>query len=121
MFLYFRSSHRLQSSGCVAILLLFACIPVCGQAPTCPAVADRPVAAADTAYSEGRYADAEGLYQQALVQNPQDAELAAALVRTLLHENKVTLASTQATAALAANPHAAAILTVLAEVQLRQG
>jgi hypothetical protein len=56
-----------------------------------------------------------------LQQKPQDAELSAALVRVLLHEDKVAEAFTQANAALGANPHAAAALTALAEVQLRQG
>jgi tetratricopeptide (TPR) repeat protein len=117
----FRSSLRLQSLSWVAAMLLCPCISVRGQAPACSAVADRPLTAADTAYGDGRYADAESLYRQALAQNPQDVELSAALARTLLHVGKVSQASTQANSALAANPHAAAALTVLAEVQLRQG
>jgi len=102
------------------VLVCFA-VPVFGQAPACPAIAAHPATPADTAYSEGRFADAESLYQQALAQQPQDVELSAALVRTLLHEGKVSQASTQADTTLAANPHAAPALTALAEVQLRQG
>ena len=104
-----------------AVLLLCPGISVYGQTLACPVVTDRPATPAETAYSDGRYADAESLYQQALAQSPQDLELSAALVRTLMHEGKVSQASTQASAAVAANPHAAATLTVLAEVQLRQG
>jgi len=105
----------------IAMVLLCPAISVCAQVPACPAVADRAATPADTAYSEGRYADAEGLYQQALAQSPQDVQLSAALVRTLLHEGKVSQAATQVNTTLAANPHAAATLTALAEVQLREG
>ena len=105
----------------IGVLLLANAPCLLGQSPACPAVPDHPATPADTAYSEGRFADAEGLYQQALAQNPQDVELSAALVRTLLREGKVSQASTQANTALAANPHAAATLTALAEVQLRHG
>jgi len=126
MFFYLRPSHCLKSLSRVSILILLSVTSVYGESSygessKCPAVTDRPLTPADAAYSDGRYAEAESLYQQALAQNPQDAELSAALVRTLLHEGKVSQASTQANAAVAANPHVAATLTVLAEVQLRQG
>jgi len=117
----FRSSCRPEWIGWIAVVLLCAVASVCAQAPACPAVTDHPATPADTAYSEGRYADAESLYQQAVAQRPQDAALSAALVHTLLHEGKITQASTQANAILAADPHSAASLTALAEVQLRQG
>jgi len=121
MTLSIRSIFRPLRSTSFAAILLSPALSLCGQAPTCPAVAEHPATPADTAYSESRYADAEGLYQQALTQQPQDAELADALVRTLLREGKVSQASTQANTALATNPHAAPALTALAEVQLRQG
>jgi tetratricopeptide (TPR) repeat protein len=114
---FWRNSQRIL----IAVILLSPAVLACGQAPTCPAVAARPATPAETAYSESRYADAEGLYQQAFAQSPQDVELSAALVRTLLREGKISQASTQANAALASNPHAAPALTALAEVQLRQG
>jgi tetratricopeptide (TPR) repeat protein len=105
----------------IGILPAGLAVPVYGQAATCPAVEAHPATPADTAYSESRYAEAENLYQQALAQKPQDVELSAALVRTLLHEGKVTQASTQANTTLAANSNAAPALTALAEVQMRQG
>jgi tetratricopeptide (TPR) repeat protein len=114
-------SCRLLQSSWITVLLLFPAISVLGQAPACPAVEAPPATPADTAYSEGRYADAEGLYQQALAQRPQDVEVSAALVHTLLHEGKIAQASAQVTAILSANPHAAPSLTAQAEVQLRQG
>jgi hypothetical protein len=56
-----------------------------------------------------------------LAKTPQDVELSAALVHTLLHEGKVPQAATQVNATLAANLHSGPTLTALAEVQLRQG
>ena len=113
-----RSLYRRSLIGSLASALIGSAVSLCAQAPACPAVADRPATPADTAYTDARYADAEGLYRQALALHPQDAELSAALVRTLLHEGKVAQASTQANAMPAAGAPA---LTMLAEVQLRQG
>ncbi|HTW80432.1 MAG TPA: aspartyl protease family protein [Terracidiphilus sp.] len=116
-----RSLSCIPQMGWIAVALLCGPVSVRGQAPACPAVEARPATPAATAYSDARYADAEGLYRQALAQSPQDPELSAALVRTLLHEDKVSQASSQASTALAANPHAASALTAEAEVELRQG
>jgi tetratricopeptide (TPR) repeat protein len=117
----FRSLSRSGQIGWIVAILFSSAAVVCAQAPACSPVAARAATPADTAYSEGRYADAESLYRQALAGSPQDADLSAALVRTLLHENKVAQAYTQANTAVAANPHAASALAALAEVQLRQG
>lgn len=92
-----------------------------GQNATCPAVAPHPLSPAEKAYSDGFYAQAEQLYTQALGQQPNDAAVAARLVETLLHEDKLTQAAGQIDAAIAANPGSAALLTARAEVQLRQG
>ena len=114
-------AYRLSWSYWIAGLLLCPAIFVSAQSTVCPAVADHAVTPADTAYVNGEYASAEGLYTQALAQKPQDAEVSAGLVRTLLHEGKIAEAATQATSSVAGNPHSAAALTALAEVQLRQG
>ena len=58
------------------------------QTPTCPAVAEHDPTPAETAYLEGRFAAAQDLYEQALAKNPQDINLNAAMVRTLLRENR---------------------------------
>ncbi len=76
---------------------------------------------ADKAYVAGKFGDAEGLYREAVSQTPHDAELDAGLVRTLLREHKVDDASATAQAALVAKPDSVPLLTVLAEVQYRQG
>jgi len=91
------------------------------QTPTCPAVAEHDPTPAETAYLEGRFAAAQDLYEQALAKNPQDINLNAAMVRTLLRENRLLGAITQLNPSLAANPHAAPLLTVQAEIQYRQG
>lgn len=92
-----------------------------GQAAACPSIAARTPTEADTAYRDGRYADAENLYTQALAKQPQDFELSADLVHTLLHEGNISQAAAQANAGVQANPQSADALTALAEVQLRQG
>jgi tetratricopeptide (TPR) repeat protein len=113
--------YRLSWTYWIAGLVLCPAVCVSAQSTACPAVANYSVTPADTAYVNGEYASAENLYAQALTQKPQDAELSAALVRTLLHEGKSAEAATQATSSVAGNPHSAAALTALAEVQLRQG
>ena len=112
---------HLQIPGAALALAYFAATAWSQDLASCSPVADRPTTQADAAYAEGRYGYAEGLYQHALGQHPQDAELSASLVHTLLHEGNVAQASTQASAGLAANPHSVAALTAMAEVQLRQG
>jgi tetratricopeptide (TPR) repeat protein len=101
--------------------LVFQASSLFGQTASCPAVPAPTATPATTAYSDGRYADAEQSYAQLLVQQPHDAFLTAGLVHTLLHEGKIAQASDRVTAALGDNPHSAPILTAEAEVQLRQG
>jgi len=118
---FYRASWRALWTSGIAAILLAPAVSLCGQSPACPAVAEHTATPAGTAYGEGRYGAAEELNEQALAKTPQDVELSAALVHTLLHEGKVAQASTQVNTTLAANPHAAPTLTALAEVQLRQG
>ena len=91
------------------------------QTAACSAVQAHDATPAETAYINGSYADAEQLYTQALAQSPQNAEIGAALVRTLLREGKVAEAFDKVNSTLQQNPNSAAALTALAEVQLRQG
>ncbi len=58
---------------------------------------------------------------QALAQQPHDAAVASRLVETLLVEDKLAQAAEQMSAALAANPKSAPVLTAEAEVQIRRG
>ena len=91
------------------------------QDAACRAVAPHELSPAEKAYSDSFYAQAEQLYTQALAQQPRDAALAARLVETLLHEDKISQAAERMGAAISANPSSAAVLTAQAEVQLRQG
>ncbi len=77
--------------------------------------------AAEAAYQEAKYERAESLYQQVLLEKPNDPNLNIALVHTLLHENRIADAATRANKAVADDPRSADALTALAEVQLRQG
>ncbi len=121
MALSFRYLCRSSWMELIAIFLFSPSVSLCGQSPACRALEARTATPADTAYSEGRYGAAEEIYEQALAKTPQDVELSAALVHTLLHEDKVAQAFNQVNATLSANPHSAQTLTALAEVQLRQG
>jgi tetratricopeptide (TPR) repeat protein len=114
-------AYRLSWTYWIAGLLLCPAVCVSAQSKPCPAAPERAGNPADSAYSDGNYPGAEEMYAKALAEKPQDAELSAALVRTLLHEGKAAEATTQANSNLAANPHSAAALTAMAEVQLRQG
>lgn len=107
--------------GCFIFSLLTLPIAATSQSGSCPTVNDHPITPADQAYADARYADAETLYAQSIAQQTQDASISESLVRTLLHEGKTAQASAQANRGTAANPHAPAALTAVAEVQLRQG
>ena len=118
----FRSGTQSSLLRCSAILLLGCSGSVmAGQTRTCPAVAASTPTPADAAYLNASFGEAEQLYSQALAQSPHDVKLTAALVRTLLHEGKISEAAEQAGAATQQEPQSAAALTALAEVQLRQG
>jgi Tfp pilus assembly protein PilF len=92
-----------------------------GQSAVCSAVPTHEATAAEVAYQQAKYESAESLYQQALLQKPNDPELNSALVHTLLHESRVSDAWTRANKAVADDPRSAGALTALAEVQLRKG
>ncbi|HEY6490409.1 MAG: tetratricopeptide repeat protein [Terracidiphilus sp.] len=77
--------------------------------------------AADKAYNDSDFARAERLYTQALAQDRKNIEMEAALVRTLLHEDKVGEASQRVQDLLVSSANSAVVLTAQAEVELRQG
>jgi Tetratricopeptide repeat len=104
-----------------AHLFFFAPADGSCQAGTCSPVAAHAPTPADEAYGDGDYATAEQLYTQALAQEPNNGVLAAALVHTLLHEDKEDEAAQRVQTMLAANPRAAETLSAEAEVELRQG
>jgi hypothetical protein len=115
------SRWRTFHCTCCVWLLLFPVASLWGQGSPCPAGAPHPPGPGDTAFINGDYAQAEQLYKQALAQQPDDAALTAALVRTLLDEDKASQAAEQARAAVNQQPQSAIALTAQAEVQLRRG
>lgn len=104
-----------------AVLLLFSAASVLAQTGACPPVQSHAGTPADSAYSDGNYAEAEQLYTQALSQEPGNIVLQAALVHTLLHEGKVTEAGERVHSMQAADPRSALTFTADAELELRLG
>jgi tetratricopeptide (TPR) repeat protein len=109
------------------LLLLFAAVFLLssgsgfGQTGGCSQVPVHELMPAEAAYQQGKYEIAESLYQQALLQKPNDPDLNSAVVRTLLHEGRISDAWTRANKGAEVAPRSAAALTALAEVQLRKG
>lgn len=102
-------------------LLSFLLVLARAQAQGCAPVTHQATSPADEAYAHGRYAAAESLYATALSDNSHDAALSAAVVRTMLHEGRVSDAEAQANRGIADSPTSVAALTALAEVQYRRG
>jgi tetratricopeptide (TPR) repeat protein len=101
--------------------IVISTAPLNGETSACKAVAPHELSPAEKAYSDGFYPKAEQLFTQALAEKPQDPRLAARLIDTLLHQDKVAQAVEQLNAAVTANPNSAAVLTAKAEIQMRQG
>jgi tetratricopeptide (TPR) repeat protein len=117
-----RVEFRLLCRFTLIALAVFSSAPSgFGQSAACPVAATPAASSADAAYARTDYAKAEELYAQAVSIQPNDANLQAALVRTMLHEGKITEAFANISSAAPQYPHSAPILTALAEVQLRQG
>jgi Tfp pilus assembly protein PilF len=125
--LHFPKSDMPTTKTAFLALLLFAAAlllstgRVFAQAAACPPIPAHELTPAEAAYKQGKYEAAEGLYVQALEQKPNSTELNAAIVRTLLHEDRISDAWTRANKGVEDAPHSADALTALAEVQLRKG
>jgi predicted aspartyl protease len=87
----------------------------------CHAATPHDPSPAEKAFAFGQFGEAEKLYRDAVSKSPNDPDLNAGLVRTLLREQKVDEASSTVQAALAAKADAVPLLVALAEVQYRQG
>lgn len=111
----------IQTLSLFPAVLLLSAGSAFAQSTACSPVPTHPATPAETAYREAKYERAEGLYQQALLEKPNDPELNIALVHTLLHEGRISDAATLANKAIGSDPHSAGALTASAEVQLRQG
>jgi tetratricopeptide (TPR) repeat protein len=87
----------------------------------CAVVHHGPPSDADKAYLAADYKTAENLYRAQLAANPANSDVTAGLVHSLLQEQKIQEAADAVNAALAANPHSPALITLRGEVELRQG
>jgi hypothetical protein len=76
---------------------------------------------ADTAFLNGDFAKAEGLYRAALTKNPGAIDPSIGLVHALLRQQKVLDAADAVHTWIGVNPAPAALLTLLGEVEFRQG
>ena len=105
-------------------LLVAAVILYCTAALAdthCRAVAPHEPTPAEKALLGGQAAEAETLYRDALSKTPHDPALVVGLVHSLLRQQKVTDAESAVNIELATAPDSVPLLTVLGEVQYREG
>jgi Flp pilus assembly protein TadD len=107
------------------VSLVVAAVMLCGaaaQADThCHAVAPHEPTPAEKALMGGQAGEAETLYRDALSKTPHDPALVVGLVHSLLRQQKVADAESAVNAELATTPDSVPLLTVLGEVQYREG
>jgi predicted aspartyl protease len=101
--------------------LVLLCLSSPGYAKECSIAQPHPLTEEQLALIRADFSQAETLYRQKAAQQPNDYELKAGLVRTLLAEEKVDEAESTVRAALTTAPKSVELLTALAEVQYRQG
>lgn len=114
-----RSPCALARSGFALFLLLLATRSL--FAANCRVVHHPPPSEADTALLAADYTKAVMLYQTALAKSPEDADLMIGLVHALLREHKVLEAADALQASTKSVPESSALMTLLGEVELRQG
>jgi Flp pilus assembly protein TadD len=103
----------------VAALMLYC---AAAHADThCHVVAPHEVTPAEKALLGGQAGEAETLYREALSKTPHDPALVVGLVHSLLRQQKITDAESAVNAELATAPDSVPLLTVLGEVQFREG
>jgi hypothetical protein len=106
---------------CIGIILGLLWIPPHSLfAMNCAVVHHPAPSEADTAFLAGEFAKAAELYQTGLAKN-QETDLAIGLVHALLRQQKVQEAAVAVHAFIGDKPASAALLTLRAEVELRQG
>ena len=76
---------------------------------------------AELAYRNGEFAKAESLYSAALSKAPERIDAAIGLVHSLLKQQRIIEASESVHRLLEGRPAVASLLTLRAEVELRQG
>jgi tetratricopeptide (TPR) repeat protein len=114
----------LQAARPSVRLVVAAVILYCAAAHAdthCHIVAPHDPTPAEKALLGGQAGEAETLYRDALSKTPHDPALVVGLVHSLLRQQKVTDAESSVDAELATAPDSVPLLTVLGEVQYREG
>ncbi len=110
----------LRSALCTAILFISAQLAAPSQ-DSRPAEIDSGLAAANRLYRAGRFAEAEYSYEVLLKTDAKLVPAQVGLVRSLLWQQNVDVASETVNAALAVQPNSSALLAAKGDVQLRSG
>lgn len=91
------------------------------MAANCAVVHHGPLNEADTPYLAGDFSKAAELYKAALAKGPEQVDAGIGLVHSLLRQQRVVEASDAVRGLIGEKPTTAALLTLRAEVELRQG
>src|ERR1700761_1047875 len=102
------------------LLLLLATSPL-ALCVSCQVAGPHVPTAAEMAFLQSDYDRAIGLYNEGLVQKPNDPGLVAGLVKVLLRQQKVEEAGALVKKAMVANPSSPVLETALGFVQYRAG
>src|SRR5271169_2160001 len=96
------------------------CLPLSGLEQNAKPAPNNPeLLAADQLYKAGKFAEAAEKYEALLKIDPKLVAAEAGLIESLLREQKIDDASSEAVKALAAQPNSAALLTAMGDVQFR--
>jgi len=98
------------------------CLPLSGLEQNAkPALGNPDLLAADQLYKAGKFAEAAEKYKALLKIDPKLVAAEAGLIESLLREQKIDDASSEAVKALAAQPNSAVLLATMGDVQFRLG
>jgi hypothetical protein len=98
------------------------CLPAQSLIAANCAIVHRPAfSEADTAFLAGDFSKAEELYKTALASHPGQPDLAIGLVHSLLRQQRVLDAANEVQSLIGDTSASARLLTLRAEVELRQG
>ena len=110
--------RRLSPAFLLALLCLTAHV-LCAQ--SCPVVHQPAPSEADSAFLAGKFSQAADLYRSALTKNPEQLGAAEGFVHSLLRQQKVLEAANEVQSLIGTKPPSASLLSLRAEVELRQG
>ncbi len=91
------------------------------SAQNCPVIHHPAPSEADAAFAAGKFSQAADLYRSALAKNPEQSGAAEGLIHSLLRQQKVLEAADTVHSLIGDKQPSASLLTLRAEVELRQG